>query len=127
MIGSLALFVSGASTETLTLERAHPRSSASRCWRTDTVLGTKVLVPCRPRPGVDRDQTAPNAAGEMAALRSLKAEGPPARGLPAGWAGRGADPRWRALVVEAAVASLPLRHAGLIDAELTELHPFAGF
>jgi hypothetical protein len=29
--------------------------------------------------------------------------------------------------VEAAVASLPLMHAGLIDAELIELHPSAGY
>ena len=87
----------------------------------------KALVLCRPRPGVDRDQIAPHAAGEMAALRPLKAEGTLLEAYsPDGPSALlifdGERP-----VVEAAVACLLLVHAGLIDAELIELHPFARF
>ena len=35
----------------------------------------KLLVICRPRPGVGRDQIAEHAAAEFAALKRLKAEG----------------------------------------------------
>jgi hypothetical protein len=90
-------------------------------------LGMKVLVLCRPRPGVDRDQIAPHAADEMAALRSLKAAGTLLEAYSPGGPGAVLIFDGERPAVEAAVASLPLMHAGLIDAELIELHPFAGF
>jgi hypothetical protein len=87
----------------------------------------KVLVLCRTRPGVDRDQIAPHTAAEMGALRSLKAAGTLLEAYSPGGPGAVLIFDGERPVVEAAVASLPLIDAGLIDAELIELHPFAGF
>ena len=87
----------------------------------------KVLVLCRPRPGVDRDQIAPHAPSEMAALRALKAAGTLLEAYSPGGPGAVLIFDGERPAVEATVASLPLIHAGLIDAELIELHPFAGF
>lgn len=82
---------------------------------------------CRPRPGVDREQIAPHAVGEMAALRSLKAAGTLVEAYSPGGPGAVLIFDGERSAVEAAVASLPLVDACLIDAELVELHPFAGF
>ena len=90
-------------------------------------LGMQILVLCRARPGVDRDQIAPYAAGEMAALRSLKAVGVLLEAYSPGGPGAVLIFDGERPAVEEAVASLPLMHAGLIDVELIELHPFAGF
>jgi hypothetical protein len=110
--------------ETLMLKRIHTllRPAAYR-YR----LGMKILALCRPRPAVDRDQIAPHAAGEMAALRSLKAAGTLLEAYSPGGPGAVLIFDGERPAVEAAVASLPLMHAGLIDAELIELHPFDGF
>ena len=63
----------------------------------------------------------------MAALRSLKAAGTLLEAYSPGGPGAVLIFDGRRPAIEAAVASLPLMHAGLIDAELIELHPFAGF
>jgi hypothetical protein len=90
-------------------------------------FGMKVLVLCRNRAGVDRDQIAPHAAGEMTALRSLKAAGILLEAYSPGGPGAVLIFDGERPAVQAAVAALPLLHAGLVDAELIELHPFAGF
>jgi hypothetical protein len=86
----------------------------------------KVLVLCRPRPGVDRDQIAPHAASEMVALRALKSAGTLREAYSPGGPGAVLIFNGERSAVEAEVASLPLMHAGLIDVELIELRPFAG-
>jgi hypothetical protein len=63
----------------------------------------------------------------MAALRSLKAAGTLREAYSPGGPGAVLIFDGEPPAVEAAVASLPLVDAGLIDAELIELHPFAGF
>ena len=87
----------------------------------------KVLVLCRPRAGVDRDQIAPHTADEMAALRSLQAAGALREAYSPGGPGAVLIFDGERPAVEGAIASLPLIQAGLIDAELIELHPFPGF
>ena len=87
----------------------------------------KVLVLCRPRAGVDRDQIAPHTADEMAALRSLQAAGALQEAYSPGGPGAVLIFDGERPAVEGAIASLPLIQAGLIDAELIELHPFPGF
>jgi hypothetical protein len=87
----------------------------------------KVLVLCRPRPGVDRDQIAPHTADEMAALQSLRAAGSLREAYSPGGPGAVLIFDGERPTVEGAIASLPLMQAGLIDAELIELHAFPGF
>ena len=83
----------------------------------------RILVICRPRPGVTRDDIAPHAAAELAELARLRAEGLLAEAWSPG--GPGAVLIFEAdrEAVTAAVAALPLRAAGLIGAEIIELHP----
>ena len=109
------------------MEPCRKPARRSVCWHLDTVPGMKVLVLCRPRLGVDREQIAPHAAGEMAALRSLKAAGILLEAYSPGGPGAVLIFDGERPAVEAAVASLPLMEAGLIDAEMIEMHPFTGF
>ena len=86
----------------------------------------KTLVICRPGPGVTVTDIAAYRAGEMAALRQLRAEGTLAEAYSPGGpgavlifaAGKGA--------VEGVVSALPLVIAKLIDTEIIELRPLPG-
>jgi hypothetical protein len=86
----------------------------------------KFLVLCRPRPGVDRSQIAPHAGEEMAALRSLRADGGLREAYSPGGPGAVLIFDSERASVELAVASLPLMRAVLIEAEIIELQPFPG-
>jgi hypothetical protein len=86
----------------------------------------KVLVICRPQPGVTPGQIAAHVPAERAALQQLKADGGLREAYSPG--GPGAilifdDDR---AAVDSAVASLPLVREGLIEAEIIELHPLGG-
>jgi hypothetical protein len=87
----------------------------------------RFLVFCRAKPGVTREQIAPHGPEEMAALHSLRAAGGLLEAYSPGGPGavlifEGGRPS-----VDEAIASLPLIQAELIEAEVTELHPFPGF
>jgi hypothetical protein len=86
----------------------------------------KTLVICRPRAGVTVTDIAGHRAGEMAALRQLKAEGTLTEAYSPG--GPGAVLIFDAgkEAVEGAVRALPLVLAKLIDTEIMELQPLAG-
>ena len=84
----------------------------------------RILVICRPRPGVTRDDIAPHAAAELAELARLRAEGLLAEAWSPGGPGAVLIFEAEREAVTAAVAALPLRAAGLIGAEIIELHPF---
>jgi hypothetical protein len=87
----------------------------------------KLLAICRPRPGVDpKTEIAPRANEEMGVLRELSESGllveaysPGAPGAVLIFDGERED-------VDRALQSLPLLRDGIIEAELTELHPFQG-
>jgi hypothetical protein len=86
----------------------------------------KVLVICRPRPGVECADIAAHAPAEMNALRELEATGVLLEAYSPG--GPGAIlviDRERAQVDEI-VSSLPLVRERLVEPEVIELHPFAG-
>ena len=85
----------------------------------------KILVICRPKPGVDpKTQIAPLAPEEMAALRKLRDVGLLADTFSPG--GPGAvlivDGSWEE--VDSALQTLPLVREELVDTEVIELHPF---
>ena len=84
----------------------------------------KVLVICRPRPGVQPGDIGAHAAAEMTALKELQADGTLAGAYSPG--GPGAVLIFEAgrPAVDAALAGLPLVREGLIDTEIIELHPF---
>ena len=84
----------------------------------------KTLAICRPVAGVAADQIAAHAPEELAALRSLHGQGllleaysPGGPGAVLIFAGDGDQ-------VTAALESLPLAQAGLIETERIELRPF---
>ncbi len=90
----------------------------------------KVLDICRPRAGVDpRTDIAPRAAEEMDALRDVRGRRTAAGGLLArrtpGGPGAILIFDGEREEVDRALGRLPLLRDGLIEAELTELHPFA--
>ena len=87
----------------------------------------RFLVVCRPRPGVTREQIAPHGPDEMAALQSLKATGVLLEAYVPGGPGAVLIFDGERPSVDEAIASLPLIGAELIEAEVTELHPFPGF
>jgi hypothetical protein len=86
----------------------------------------KTLVICRPRPGVTVTDIAGHRAGEIAALRQLRAEGTLAEAYSPGGPGAvlifaaGKD------AIEGVVSALPLVIAKLIDTEIIELQPLPG-
>jgi len=86
----------------------------------------KVLVICRPQPGVQPGDIAAHAAAEMAALKELQADGTLAGAYSPG--GPGAVLIFEASrpAVETALDALPLAREGLINTEIIELHPFPG-
>ena len=86
----------------------------------------KVLVICRPRPGVQPGDIAARAAAELAALRELQADGALAGAYSPGGPGAVLIFEASQLAVETALAGLPLAREGLIDTEVVELHPFPG-
>ena len=87
----------------------------------------RFLVLCRPRPGVTREQIAPHGPDEMAALQALKAGGGLLEAYSPGGPGAVLIFAGERPSVDAALASLPLVEAELIEAEVIELHPFPGF
>jgi len=90
------------------------------------LANVKVLVICRTRHDVTPAEIAARGPAEMAALRQLQADGSLIEAYSPG--GPGAILMFEAdrAAVEAAVTSLPLAQAGMIDTEIIELHPFAG-
>ena len=84
----------------------------------------KVLIICRPMPGVTPTAMAPHLQAEAAQLRAMKSSGVLLEAFSPG--GPGA-----VLVIQAenpsdaehVAAALPMRQASLIDVELIELHP----
>jgi hypothetical protein len=94
--------------------------------RTASPKRVKVLVICRPRPGVGRDQIAEHAAAEVAALKRLKAEGQLLEAYSPGGPGAILLLDDEPAIAERLLRSLPLVRAELIDTEVIELHPFAG-
>ncbi|HEX9357910.1 MAG TPA: hypothetical protein VF933_29350 [Streptosporangiaceae bacterium] len=86
----------------------------------------KTLVICRPRSGVTVTDIAGHRAGEMAALRQLRAEGTLAEAYSPG--GPGAVLIFDAgkEAIEGVVSALPLVIAKLIDTEIIELQPLPG-
>ncbi len=87
----------------------------------------RFLVLCRAKPGVTREQIAPHGPEELAALQSLKAGGGLREAYSPGGPGAVLIFEGERPSVDAAIASLPLIGAELIEAEVTELHPFPGF
>jgi hypothetical protein len=87
----------------------------------------RFLVLCRAKPDVTREQIAPHGPEEMAALQALKATGGLLQAYSPGGPGAVLIFDGERSSVDEAIASLPLIQAGLIDAEVTELHPFPGF
>lgn len=85
----------------------------------------RILVICRPRPGVTAADIAGHAAAEMAGLAALQADGILAEAYSPG--GRAAILIFQASRedVDSALAALPLVAAELIGTEVIELHPFA--
>jgi hypothetical protein len=86
----------------------------------------ETLVICRPRPGVTVTDIDGHRAGEMAALRRLRAEGTLAQAYSPG--GPGAVLIFDAgkEAIEGVVSALPLVIAKLIDTEIVELQPLPG-
>lgn len=88
----------------------------------------KILVFCRPKPGVDpMVQIAPLASQEMAALLELRDAGllidaysPSGPGAVLIFEGSREE-------VEKSLSTLPLVCEELVDAEVIELHPFPAF
>jgi len=87
----------------------------------------RFLVLCRAKPGVTREQIAPHGPDELAALQSLKATGGLLEAYSPGGPGAVLIFEGERPSVDEAIASLPLIQAQLIEAEITELHPFPGF
>jgi hypothetical protein len=85
----------------------------------------KILVICRPHPGVTLAEMSPYIPAETTALRELRATGQLDEAFSPG--GPGA-----VLILESpdtaaaqrVTETLPLHRAGLIQTELLELHPF---
>lgn len=86
----------------------------------------KALVICTPRPGVTPAEIAPHAPAEMAALAQLHTDGILAEAYSPGGPGAILIFQAERHDVDAAVASLPLAAAGMIDIQIIELHPFPG-
>jgi hypothetical protein len=87
----------------------------------------RILVICRPAPGVDpKAQIMPLAGAELAALRDQRERGPLREAYSPGGPGAILIYEGSREEVEAALAALPMAQAGVIEATLTELHPFAG-
>jgi hypothetical protein len=86
----------------------------------------RILIICRPREGVGRDQIAPHAPAELAALARLKADGVLLEAYSPGGPGAILVVSDEQTTVESLLASLPLVREGLIETEVIELHPFAG-
>ena len=86
----------------------------------------KVLVICRPRPGVERADIAAHASAEMDALRELRAEGALVEAYSPGGPGAILVINAERERVDGIVGSLPLIRGGLVEPEVIELHPFAG-
>jgi len=85
----------------------------------------KILVICRPRGGVDpQKEIAPRAADEMIALRELLASGLLLEAYSPGGPGAVLIFDGSRDDVEQALQTLPLLRDRIIEAELTELHPF---
>ena len=89
-------------------------------------LSVTVLVVCRPRPGIAGDEIAAHAPAEMAALRQLKRDGVLLEASSPGSPGAILLIDNEQTTVEDMLDSLPLLRHRLIDAEVIELHPFAG-
>lgn len=87
----------------------------------------RFLALCRARAGVTREQIAPHGPDETAALQSLKARGGLLEAYSPGGPGAVLIFEGERPSVDAAIASLPLIGAELIEAEVIELHPFPGF
>lgn len=90
------------------------------------MAGMKTLVICRPRPGVTVTDIAGHRAGEMAALRQLKAEGTLAEAYSPGGPGAVLIFDEDEAAVEGVVSGLPLVIAKLIDTEIIGLQPLPG-
>jgi hypothetical protein len=85
----------------------------------------KILVLCKPRSGVTPAEMRPHLQAETAALRQLRATGQLDEAFSPG--GPGAVLILEAPNTDAArriTETLPLYRAGLIETDLTELHPF---
>jgi hypothetical protein len=84
----------------------------------------KSLVICRPVAGVGREDIAPHAADELAALRQLKARGVLLEAYSPGGPGAvlifDAEPGQ----LDELIGSLPLSREGLIEVETIQLRPF---
>jgi hypothetical protein len=85
-----------------------------------------MLVVCRPGQNVTPGQIAAHAAAEMAALRQLRAAGSLLEAYSPGGPGAILIFDGDRAGVARALESLPLLREGLIEAEVIELHPFAG-
>jgi hypothetical protein len=85
----------------------------------------KLLVICRPRDGVDaKTEIAPRANDEMNVLRRLTESGLLVEAYSPGGPGAVLIFDGDREDVDRTLLTLPLLRDGLIDAEVTELHPF---
>jgi hypothetical protein len=85
----------------------------------------KLLVICRPRDDVDpKTEVAPRASEEMDVLRRLTDSGLLVEAYSPGGPGAVLIFDGDREDVDRALVTLPLLGDGLIDAEVTELHPF---
>lgn len=85
----------------------------------------KLLVICRPCEGVDASaEIAPRAAAEMAALGELKDAGLLLEAYSPGGPGAVLIFEGERAEVDRALADLPLIRDGIVEADVTELHPF---
>lgn len=82
-----------------------------------------ILAICRPAPGADADAFAALLAQEGAALRALAAAGVLTSAWTTGRPGAILVLDADAPTAERELQELPLARAGLMDAELQEIHP----
>jgi len=87
----------------------------------------RLLVRCTPRAGVDpRREIAPRSGEEISALMALRADGLLLEAYSPGGPGAVLILEAERDRVDEVLARLPLVRDGVVETEITELHPFAG-
>lgn len=85
----------------------------------------RILVICTPREGVDpKNEIMPLASAEMAALRALRSRGILREAYSPGGPGAVLIFEGTRAEVDRALEELPMMRADVIEAVVTELHPF---